>query len=327
MNEELTCRVCHGKDITLLDLPINSFITSDCNMWQGSKPRFYICDCNYVGKALNDSYKDSLEHSYKSYEPYWQNRKLGAPKAAVQEQKSLDITSGKFLSRSDLLVSYLFNKSILEEQNYKTFTILEYGCGSAPFIDALENSKIQNYIVDLADLNDIHYEVVSKKCSFRKFYNITNQMLDQTYDLITLVHVLEHVDNPVELLINLSKSLKDNGKLLVQIPNSSINPFDFIIADHLSHFSLANIIKLIRKTDLKVFNYSVETVPKEITLLIGKNQNEIELPNFNDKLDLPINFFNDYKNLIDKLTSKHKIIIFGTSIGALWLTSEIQKEG
>jgi hypothetical protein len=27
------------------------------------------------------------------------------------------------------------------------------------------------------------------------------------------------------------------------------------------------------------------------------------------------------------LTSEHEIIIFGTSIGALWLTSEIQKRG
>jgi hypothetical protein len=138
---------------------------------------------------------------------------------------------------------------------------------------------------------------------------------------------LEHVDNPVELLNNLSKSLSDNGKLLVQIPNSSINPFDFIIVDHLSHFSLANILKLIQKTDLKLLDYSVEIIPKEITLLLGKNQNEIELPNFDDHLDLPINFFYDYESLIYKLTSEHEIIIFGTSIGALWLTTEIQKRG
>lgn len=327
MNGELTCRVCHGKDITLLDLPINSFITSDCNKWHGSKPQFYMCACKYVGKAVNDSYKDSLGHTYKNYEPYWQNRKPGEPKAAVSEQRSLDITSGKFLSRSDLLVNYLFNKSNLLELNYMPCTILEYGCGSAPFLDALENSEIRNYVVDLADLNDINCEVISKKSRFRKFYNITNQILDQTYDLITLVHVLEHVDNPVVLLNNLSESLKDNGKLLVQIPNSSINPFDFIIADHLSHFSLANIIKLIQKTDLKVFDYSVETVPKEITLLLGKNHNEIKLPNFDDKLALPMDFFYDYENLINKLTSEHEIIIFGTSIGALWLTSEIQRRG
>lgn len=327
MNKELTCRVCNGKELALSDMPTNSFITSDCNKWQGSKPQFYVCDCKYVGKVLNDSYKDSLDLSYKSYEPYWQNRKPGTPNAAVSEQKSLDITSSKFLSRSDLLVSYLFNKTSLLEEKYTPCTILEYGCGSAPFIDALENSVIGNYVVDLADLNDINYEVISKKSRFRKFYNITNQILDQTYDLITLVHVLEHVDNPVVLLNNLSKSLTDNGKILVQIPNSLINPFDFIIADHLSHFSLANIIKLIQKTDLKVFDYSVEIVPKEITLLLGKNKNEIELPNFEDKLALPINFFYDYENLINKLTSEHEIFIFGTSIGALWLTSEIQRRG
>lgn len=327
MNSEFTCRACHEEDITLFDLPTNSFITSDCKNWNGTKPQFFTCECKYVGKILNVSYKVSLDNSYKSYSPYWQTQK-NRLEEAITEQKSLDFSSKELRSRSDLLVKYLLEDGCISQNNISSVHILEYGCGNGPFIDALVNNEIRNYIVDAADLHDTYYEVISKKNGFREFYNLTNQKIDQTYDLITLVHVLEHVDNPVELLNSLSKLLTENGKLLIQVPNASINPFDFIIADHLSHFNLENIIKLIQKSNLKLLNYSLEVIPKELTLILGENfneTNEIELPKFTDKIDLPINFILEYESLVNKMTSEHEIIIFGTSVGAIWLTSELQK--
>jgi 2-polyprenyl-3-methyl-5-hydroxy-6-metoxy-1,4-benzoquinol methylase len=323
------CRACREEKLDLLDLPTDSFITSDCNKWNGPNPQFYVCNCGYVGKLLNDSYKNALDRSYESYDPYWQNRKTGKSGETVSEQKSLDPSTKKLLSRSDLLVSHLIQGNFIS-LNTPLIYILEYGCGNGPFIDALINSEIENYLVDAADLNNSHYEVINKKSKFRRFYNLVNQNIDQVYDLITLVHVLEHVNEPIELLNELSRLLTKDGKILLQIPNALINPFDFIIADHLSHFNLANIINLIQKSNLELLNYSVEVIPKEITLLLGKKLkkvNKIEIPTLNDKLELPKNFIYYYENIIDRLRPEQEIIIYGTSIGALWLTSVIEQKG
>jgi len=329
VNNINSCRACHYEKLNYLDLPTNSFIISDCSRWNGPNPQFYVCNCGYVGKLLNDSYKNALDRSYENYDPYWQNRKT-ENQETVPEQKSLDPSTKKLLNRSDLLVKYLIESSFISLKTTNPINILEYGCGNGPFIDALTNSEIKNYLVDAADLNDSHYEAISKKNKFRRFYNLVNQEIDQAYDLITLVHVLEHVNEPIELFNDLSKLLTEDGKILLQIPNALINPFDFIIADHLSHFNLPNIINLIQKSNLELLNYSVEVIPKEITLLLGKKLkevNKIEIPTLNDKLELPKDFIYYYENIIDRLRPEQEIIIYGTSIGALWLTSVIEQKG
>ena len=329
MNNTYSCRACRHEKLYILDLPTNSFIISDCTKWIGPNPKFYVCNCGYIGKLLNDSYKSALDRSYEKYDPYWQNRKT-ENQETVSEQKSLDPSTKKLLNRSDLLIKYLIQGNFISLKTTNPINILEFGCGNGPFIDALTNSDIKNYSVDAADLNDSHYGAIRKKTKFRRFYNLVNQEIDQTYDLITLVHVLEHVNEPIELLNDLSRLLTKDGKILLQIPNALINPFDFIIADHLSHFSLENIINLIQKSDLELINYSVVMVPKEITLLLGKKLKEvntIEIPILNDKLELPYNFIYYYEKVIDSLRPEQEIIIYGTSIGALWLTSEIEQKG
>lgn len=44
---------------------------------------------------------------------------------------------------------------------------------------------------------------------------------DQAYDSIILEHVLEHVDNPVELLARVKTWLSPNGKLFLGVPNGN----------------------------------------------------------------------------------------------------------
>lgn len=43
---------------------------------------------------------------------------------------------------------------------------------------------------------------------------------NETFDLILVTHVLEHVSNPIFLLIFLKKFLSKNGKLLITVPNA-----------------------------------------------------------------------------------------------------------
>ncbi len=44
-------------------------------------------------------------------------------------------------------------------------------------------------------------------------------VLDDSYDIITLFHVLEHLNEPVTILMQLSKKLKRGGYLMVEVPN------------------------------------------------------------------------------------------------------------
>ncbi|EOG4053627.1 class I SAM-dependent methyltransferase [Campylobacter jejuni] len=40
------------------------------------------------------------------------------------------------------------------------------------------------------------------------------------YDVITAFHVIEHLQDPVNILKKLSSKLKDNGKIIVEVANA-----------------------------------------------------------------------------------------------------------
>jgi hypothetical protein len=78
---------------------------------------------------------------------------------------------------------------------------------------------------------------------------------------------------------DLGLKLSENGILLIQIPNASLNPFDFIISDHISHFYPSSIMKLIQESCLKLQGFSTNTISKEITLILGKKLHSTNLIN------------------------------------------------
>ncbi|NQY10987.1 MAG: class I SAM-dependent methyltransferase [Flavobacteriales bacterium] len=83
---------------------------------------------------------------------------------------------------------------------------------------------------------------------------------DSSYDIITMWHVLEHVHNLKERVGELKRILKDNGRLIIAVPNC--NSYDakhyknqwaaYDVPRHLYHFTPADITKLIEQFQMKV---------------------------------------------------------------------------
>jgi len=50
------------------------------------------------------------------------------------------------------------------------------------------------------------------------------------FDLVSIVHVLEHIENPVEFLKDLHKSIQTNGRLFIEVPDAEA--FNWLDKDH-----------------------------------------------------------------------------------------------
>lgn len=155
--------------------------------------------------------------------------------------------------------------------------------------------------------------------------NLLKGAIKEKYDLITLIHVLEHLENPRVALTNLSEHLKLNGHLLIQVPNTSENPFDIQIIDHVSHFSPKSLFAIVKKLDLEIV-YLGEVVARETTVLLrksGKNSvkeftNVIE----NTPISRARDFLANWLLCIESnMVSERTMYIFGTSIAASWVFS------
>jgi SAM-dependent methyltransferase len=60
--------------------------------------------------------------------------------------------------------------------------------------------------------------------SGQTIYEDFHDLPELKYDLITLIQVLEHVNYPVEFLLNLKSRLAVGGRLFIEIPNGALNP-------------------------------------------------------------------------------------------------------
>ncbi len=138
-------------------------------------------------------------------------------------------------------------------------SLLDVGAGTGDFLLAASTSnwQVQGVEVNASARKRAHEKNLDLKASLDEIQN-------QTFDVITLWHVLEHLHDLEGTIARLKLLLNENGILIIAVPN--YNSFDaqyykshwaaFDVPRHLWHFSQTSIRKLFQP-DLKL----LETKP------------------------------------------------------------------
>ena len=97
---------------------------------------------------------------------------------------------------------------------------------------------------------------------------------DETFDSVSMYHVLEHTPDPIEVLAECRRILKPSGEIFVGVPN-----FDSLVRGwigwnwpgidpprHLHHFRAASIRLAAARAGLKVVQLDTESFPEHIEL-------------------------------------------------------------
>ncbi len=167
--------------------------------------------------------------------------------------------------------AYHFVKSLALKQKLRLINnvtpnqrnLLDVGCGTGDF---LQIAKKNNWKVSGIEPNEHARQIANKKTNNAVFD--VEQLLkfeSNSFDVITLWHVLEHLPNLKEQISVLKTLLKTNGTLIIAVPN--FKSYDahyykefwaaYDVPRHLWHFSKNSISKLMSKEQLKV----IKTVP------------------------------------------------------------------
>jgi 2-polyprenyl-3-methyl-5-hydroxy-6-metoxy-1,4-benzoquinol methylase len=152
----------------------------------------------------------------------------------------------------------------IKSRNYVLFAwqgsgkLLDYGCGGGGFMARMADLGWQVSGMDISP------EAV-ENCKKQGFdacvgANPQEQFAPETFDVVTLWHVLEHVPSSTQTLKQVNSVLKPKGKVVLGLPNVDsylarwFGPYWFAyeLPRHVTHFNKITITKLLERTGFKV---------------------------------------------------------------------------
>jgi len=171
-----------------------------------------------------------------------------------------------FENRIDSIIRVYRTKYVLPHIEFGT-TICDIGCGANPFLLKTINDHITKGIgLDYLVTNSIYNEKIELKNA--DLSSIPLPIPDTTFDVVTMLAVLEHLNNPNAVIQECFRALKPKGKLILTTPSPASKPIletmaklNFIsrqgIADHKHYFSAKEITALLSKdgfTQIKIWH-------------------------------------------------------------------------
>lgn len=144
---------------------------------------------------------------------------------------------------------------LINSFNFTDKKLLDIGSGTGDFLATCKNDNWSVFGVEPSE----EARTISENKNVKAIKDIS-LLKEVNFDVITLWHVLEHVENLLEYIEILKTKLKPNGVLIIAVPN--YKSFDakyykefwaaFDVPRHLWHFSQTSIKILFSNVSMKV---------------------------------------------------------------------------
>jgi 2-polyprenyl-3-methyl-5-hydroxy-6-metoxy-1,4-benzoquinol methylase len=311
------CHVCGSRALVVL-VAYQDFhrVTSDCKPWPpGGK--LGVCDnCGCAQAVLDQTWHDEAKQIYEAYAIYHQSKGI--------EQRVFDQVSGAAVSRSARLLGRFRSEISLPP----TGRLMDVGCGNGALLRAFSD-LIGGWSLVGVEVNDHYRSVVEAIGGVEHLFTCPPEAVPGRFQLISLMHALEHIPSPREFIGRFWDKLEPGGLLLVQVPDCAQNPFMFPVADHALHFFLATLRELVESAGFEVLVAANDWVAKEITV-VARRQGErrvVRPPRapgyFVPAVRARLDWLREQVRAVRSMAARGPVGIFGSSIAATWLFAEL----
>lgn len=208
-----------------------------------TKEDFHICECLNCGLlyTMPRPNKEKIGEYYKSEEYYsHQENKKGFIPRLYESVKKVNLK----------------HKYKLATKGLETGKLLDIGCGVGDFLQTAEEKGWETVGVEPAE----DAKAIAKKRI--KAEIITSEEIEKlpndSFDVITMWHVLEHVDNLRWQVAQLQRLIKQKGRIVIAVPNYKSYDGQFYkehwaaydVPRHLNHFNKKTITNILNTNEL-----------------------------------------------------------------------------
>lgn len=181
-------------------------------------------------------------------------KKLHYENSGMHNGKKPNVTEWLKQTKSDDLRRYRFLKNYIINKK-----VIDFGCGAGGFLKYISKYVKKADGIELEKA--MQQSFMERKLNVYTSYENAAQS-KKKWDILTAFHVVEHLVDPKEILLKLSKLLKDNGKIIIEVPNSedalltlyenkAFQNFTYW-SQHLYLFNDDNLKELAKQAKLKV---------------------------------------------------------------------------
>lgn len=303
--EYTKCNLCHGDDYKLL--------FKNYDRLHENPGVFNIVKCkNCELVYLNPRPKNIKKYYPTEYEPYNIDRKDFYEFLVSKLMTSYYRKDKKML---DYLNSFLYEKIYTPVPEEFRGKILDVGCANGVYLYNLRNQGWDVYGIEPSQeaVNFARNKFALK--NVKQGFLEDNNYPDEFFDVVTLRHVIEHLPDPKEAIMEIKRILKKGGLLIITTPNfDSINEkifkqfwFPLETPRHLYLFTLKTMRKLLKVSDLTIiktkYDISTYSLARSLNYCLGNKDTIRKLLKKIKIVFLPITF-------IFALSKKSDVVTF-----------------
>ena len=308
------CQSCNAEDLHEIagfsQLPR---VTSDSKPFRSGGRLFVCTNCGLIQKIADARWLEEIGEIYRDYAMYHQS--------SANDQAVFDPVSGRPSGRCEVLARHLLSCGALPAQG----TLLDVGAGSGAMLSAFSAAS-SNWRLFGLDLDNRKEQALKAIPRFEKLYTGLPGQLSRQFDLLTLIHSLEHFTEPLAMLRALDSKLSADGRLFVQVNNAAKTPFDLVVADHLCHFTPETLGQMIARAGLYADLMKTDWVNKEISLIASRCSNQTTTAPCDPRESITrtqrdVDWLRRMLDHASKCRRTGRFAIFGTSVAATWLAN------
>ena len=310
-----TCHLCGAAALAVVPgFAALSRVTSDCRPWPPGGALVHCDTCGLMQSVTDARWHAEAQRIYQQYSIYHQS--------GGHEQRVFPGRAGVGFSRSGVLVDRLAAERVLPASG----RLLDVGCGNGSFLRAF-SERVRGWRLFGTEFDDKYKAEVESIPGVEAMLAADVAAVEGRYDLVSLVHVLEHLPAPTAVLQLLHDKLTDDGLLLIEVPDCARNPFMLLVADHCSHFSVDGLSAVVAASGFDILHASNEWVSKEVTIVARRGAVQragVKIPIEEGRaIAGGVEWLERTREIAQTAARQAPFGLFGTAIAATWLAQEL----